>query len=212
MQFEMPLVLATRNKGKIRELTELLAEYPVKLKNLDHFGPLPPVREDGRTFEENAYKKAFETASALGLPALADDSGLVVEALQGLPGVHSSRYAGDGATDEKNNRKLLFEMRGKTNRKAAFVCVLAIAVPTGPALIYEGRAEGLILEEPRGEGGFGYDPLFYYPPLNRTFAELAPEEKNRVSHRGKALQELRREFDKVLLWLRQRLREQGWDL
>jgi len=212
MEFEIPLVLATRNKGKIRELTRLLAGYPVNLKNLDHFGPLPPIWEDGCTFEENAYKKAFETASALGLPALADDSGLAVEALEGLPGVFSSRYAGDGAGDEENNRKLLLEMTDKTNRKAAFVCTLAIAVPAGPALIYEGRVEGVILEEPRGEGGFGYDPLFYYPLLDRTFAELTPDEKNRVSHRGKALEELRSEFDKVLIWLRQRLREQGWDL
>ena len=113
----------------------------------------------------------------MGLPALADDSGLDVEALGGQPGVFSARYAGEGATDEENNRKLLKEMEGKSNRKGAFVCLLAIAVPAGPALIYEGRVEGEILEEPCGTGGFGYDPLFYYPPLKKTFAELSTEEK-----------------------------------
>ena len=207
---EIPLVLATTNQGKIKEIKRLLEGFPVKLKSLDQFGPLPPFEEDGLTFEDNAYKKAFETASAMGLPALADDSGLAVEALDGWPGVFSARYAGEGATDEQNNSKLLKEMEGKSNRKAAFVCLLAIAVPAGPALIYEGRVEGEILVEPRGVKGFGYDPLFYYPPLKKTFAELSTEEKNEVSHRGKALRELRDEFDKVLIWLRQRLNEAGW--
>lgn len=207
---EIPLVLATTNQGKIKEIKRLLEGFPVKLKSLDQFGPLPPFEEDGLTFEDNAYKKAFETASAMGLPALADDSGLAVEALDGWPGVFSARYAGEGATDEQNNSKLLKEMEGKSNRKAAFVCLLAIAVPAGPALIYEGRVEGEILVEPRGAEGFGYDPLFYYPPLKKTFAELSTEEKNEVSHRGKALRELRDEFDKVLIWLRQRLNEAGW--
>jgi XTP/dITP diphosphohydrolase len=212
MKHEISLVLATRNQGKIQELTRLLAHFPVRLKSLDQIGPLPPVHEDGKTFEENAYKKAFETASSLGLPALADDSGLMVEALQGSPGVFSSRYAGEGATDEENNRKLLREMKGLTNRSASFVCTIAIAVPSGPALIYEGRANGSILEEPKGRNGFGYDPLFYYPPLGKTFAELNPDEKNRVSHRGMALEELKNEFDKVLVWLHQRLREEGWEI
>lgn len=206
----IPLLLATRNRGKIEEITRLLAGFPVRIKTLDQLGPLPPFEEDGATFEDNAYKKAFETASASGLPALADDSGLVVEALEGAPGVFSARYSGDGATDDENNRKLLEEMRGKTNRAAAFECIIAIAVPSGPALIYEGKVEGLILEEPRGINGFGYDPLFYYPPLGKTFAELTPEEKNEVSHRGRALQDLGREFSKVMIWLKQRLRESGW--
>jgi XTP/dITP diphosphohydrolase len=212
MVHEIPLVLATRNKDKIKEMARLLAQFPVQVKRLDQVGSLPPVHENGHTFKENAYKKAFETANTLGLPALADDSGLMVEALQGLPGVFSSRYTGEGATDEENNRKLLIEMKGLTNRKTFFVCSIAIAVPAGPALIYEGRVEGVILEEPRGQGGFGYDPLFYYPPLKRTFAELTTEEKNRVSHRGKALEQLKNEFGKVLIWLRQRLREEGWKI
>ena len=141
----------------------------------------------------------------MGLPALADDSGLVVDALDGAPGVLSARYAGDNATDEQRCTKLLEEMKGKPNRKAAFECVISIAVPIGPALTYEGRCEGLIAEVPCGENGFGYDPVFYYPPLKKTFAEITREEKSRVSHRGKALRELKEEFDKVLIWIRQNM-------
>jgi XTP/dITP diphosphohydrolase len=199
------LVLATRNAGKTREIREFLEGFPVEIKNLDDFGPIPPVEEDGTTFDENAYKKASFTAKILGLPALADDSGLEVEALGGAPGVHSARYAGPSATDAENNAKLLRKMEGKTNRAAVFVCVISLAVPSGVALTYEARCEGLIAEAPRGNNGFGYDPLFYYPPLNRTFAQLSAEEKNRGSHRGKALAELKEEFEKVLIWIRQSL-------
>jgi len=199
------LVLATRNAGKTREILEFLRDFPVEIKNLDDFGPIPSVEEDGTTFDENAYKKASFTAKVLGLPALADDSGLEVEALGGAPGVHSARYAGTYSTDAENNARLLREMEGKTNRAAAFVCVISIAVPSGVALTYEARCEGLIAEAPGGNKGFGYDPLFYYPPLNRTFAELSAEEKNRASHRGKALAELKEEFEKVLIWIRQHL-------
>ncbi len=199
------LVLATRNAGKTREIREFLRDFPVEIKNLDDLGPIPPVEEDGTTFDENAYKKASFTAKVLGLPALADDSGLEVEALGGAPGVHSARYAGQSATDAENNAKLLHKMDGETNRVAAFTCVISIAVPSGPALTYEARCEGLIAEAPGGNKGFGYDPVFYYPPLNKTFAQLSAEEKNRVSHRGKALAELKEEFEKVLIWIRQRL-------
>ncbi len=199
------MVLATRNAGKTREILEFLRDFPVEIKNLDDFGPIPSVEEDGTTFDENAYKKASFTAKVLGLPALADDSGLEVEALGGAPGVHSARYAGPDSTDAENNARLLREMEGMTNRAAAFVCVISIAVPSGVALTYEARCEGLIAEAPGGNKGFGYDPLFYYPPLNRTFAELSAEEKNRVSHRGKALAELKEEFEKVLIWIRQHL-------
>ena len=199
------LVLATRNAGKTREIREFLRDFPVEIKNLDDFGPIPPVEEDGTTFDENAYKKASFTAKILGLPALADDSGLEVEALGGAPGVHSARYAGPHATDAENNAKLLRKMEGETNRAAVFVCVISLAVPSGAALTYEARCEGLIAEATGGNKGFGYDPLFYYPPLNRTFAQLSAEEKNRVSHRGKAVAELKEEFEKVLIWIRQRL-------
>jgi XTP/dITP diphosphohydrolase len=206
----LPVVLATRNAGKTEELRRLLADFPVVVMNLSNFGPMPPVEEDGTTFEENAVKKARSTAKVVGLPALADDSGLTVDALGGAPGVRSARYAGEHAADADNNAKLLKELEHEDNRAAAFVCVIAIAVPWGPALVYEGHCEGLITREQMGTEGFGYDPVFFYPPLQKTFAQLTTEEKNQVSHRGRALRELRREFDKVLLWLRQRLTEAGW--
>ena len=199
------LVIATRNTGKTSEIRDLLKGFPINIKNLDDFGPIPQVEEDGNTFDENAYKKASFTARILGLPALADDSGLLVKALGGAPGIHSARYAGENATDEQRRAKLLQEMEEKTDRRAAFECVISIAVPTGPALTYEARCEGLIAREPAGSNGFGYDPIFYYPPLKKTFAELTMQEKSHVSHRGKALRELRDEFDKVLIWIGQNM-------
>jgi XTP/dITP diphosphohydrolase len=201
----LTLVIATTNPGKTAEIREMLDNFPVNIKNLADFGPIPPVEEDGDTFDDNAYKKASVVSKILGLPALADDSGLVVDALDGAPGVYSARYAGENATDEQRYTKLLTEMKGKTNRKAAFECVLSIAVPPGPALTYEASCEGVIAEAPAGESGFGYDPVFYYPPLEKTFAQLNRQEKNRVSHRGKALQELSQEFDKVLTWIEQNM-------
>jgi XTP/dITP diphosphohydrolase len=205
MQNKITLVIATRNKGKIAEIEDLLRGFPVDIKNLDDFGPIPYLEEDGDTFDENAYKKASFTARILGLPALADDSGLLVEALDGAPGVHSARYAGENATDKQRCLKLLDAIIGKKNRKAAFECVISIAVPTGPALTYEACCKGIIAEQPAGSNGFGYDPVFFYPPYNKTFAQLTREEKNRVSHRGKALAELKSEFDKVLIWIRQNM-------
>jgi len=196
------IVIATRNKGKTAEIREMLKDFSVNIKDLDDFGPIPEIEEDGDTFDENAYKKASVTARILGIPALADDSGLLVESLGGAPGVYSARYAGAKATDKQRGEKLLEEMKGKTNRKAAFECVISIAVPSGPALTYEASCEGLITEEPAGQNGFGYDPVFFFPPLKKTFAELTRTEKSRVSHRGKALSELKEEFDKVLTWIR----------
>ena len=199
------LVIATRNKGKCAEISDLLKDYPITIKDLNDFGPIPEVEEDGLTFDDNAYKKASFTARVLGLPALADDSGLAVAALGGAPGVLSARYAGPAASDADRCRRVLAEMAGKSDRRAAFECVISLAVPTGAALTYEARCEGLIAEAPAGENGFGYDQIFYYPPLKKTFAQLTREEKSRVSHRGKALRELRSEFDKVLVWIRQQL-------
>jgi len=205
MRHPIILVIATRNKGKKQEIKGLLKDFPVVIKNLDDFGPIPHLEEDGDTFDENAYKKASFAARILGIPALADDSGLIVEALDGAPGIHSARYAGENATDEQRYLKLLDDMEGKSNREAAFECVISIAVPTGPALTYEARCEGLIATEPAGSNGFGYDPVFFYTPLNKTFAQITREEKNRISHRGKALGELKSEFDKVLIWIRQHM-------
>ena len=205
MAKEIPLIIATKNPGKITEIRDLLTGFAVKLKSLDDFGPIPEVEEDGKTFEENAFKKASFTAKILGIPALADDSGLMVEALDGAPGVLSARYAGENATDEQRIAKLLKALKGKARRKAAFECVLSIAVPSGPALTYEARCEGLIAEQPAGQNGFGYDPIFFYPPLNKTFAQMTLMEKSQVSHRGKALNELKQEFDKVLIWIRRHM-------
>lgn len=204
---QLQLVIATGNKGKTAEISELLADFPIRIKNLEDFGPIPPVIEDGLTFEENAYKKASFTARVLGFPALADDSGLCVDALGGAPGIFSARYAGETATDARRCEYLLSEMKGKANRAAAFECAISIAVPTGQALTYEARCEGLITEQPVGTQGFGYDPIFLYPPLKKTFAQLSREEKSRISHRGKALQEVRDEFDKILTWIRRHLPE-----
>lgn len=204
------LVVATRNRGKSREIREFLNGCPVEVRDLNDFGPIPEVEEDGRTFEENAYKKASFTARVLGLPALADDSGLEVEALGGAPGVHSARYAGPNATDAENNEKLLEHMKGIKDRRARFYCILSLAVPSGPALTYEAFCEGTVLEAPRGQQGFGYDPLFHYPPMDKTFGEMTLDEKAKVSHRGRALMELRAEMEKVLVWLEKRITEERW--
>lgn len=195
------IVLATTNKGKTKEMKEILKGYPIEIKNLSDFGPIPEVIEDGDTFDDNAYKKASFTAKVLGFPALADDSGLCVDALDGAPGVYSARYAGENATDADNVAKLLEAMKDEENRKAAFQCVISIAVPTGAALTYEGSCEGVLTREPTGDNGFGYDPLFFFPQFNKTFAQLSIEEKAEVSHRGKALKEVTQEMDKILDWI-----------
>jgi XTP/dITP diphosphohydrolase len=202
------LVIATKNRGKSAEIQGALKDFPVMVKDLNDFGPVAEPIEDGATFEENAYKKASFTARVLGLPALADDSGLEVQALAGAPGIHSARYAGPGATDSDNNAKLLKALSGKANRKARFCCVLSLAVPSGAALTYEAFCEGLILDSARGDNGFGYDPLFFYPPMGKTFAEMSTEQKLSVSHRGLALRELKNEFEKVLRWLERRREEE----
>ncbi|MDJ0886786.1 MAG: XTP/dITP diphosphatase [Desulfobacterales bacterium] len=205
MEQPLVLVIATRNAGKTNEIRALLEDFPLEIRNLDDFGPIPEVVEDGDTFEENAYKKASFTARVLGFPALADDSGLVVPALDGAPGVHSARWAGAAASDADRCRKLLQAMAAIDDRRASFECVISIAVPGGPALTYESRCEGEIMRAPSGDNGFGYDPIFFYPPLGKTFAELSRDEKGQVSHRGRALQEIRDEFDKIRIWIRQHM-------
>jgi XTP/dITP diphosphohydrolase len=202
------VLIATSNAGKLRDFAGAAATLGITIAAIPHFASLPLVVEDGATFEENAYKKAGFTAKVLGLPALADDSGLEVQALAGAPGVHSARYEGLGATDQENNAKLLRAMSGEHNRKARFCCVLSLAVPSGAALTYEGFCGGVILDSARGENGFGYDPLFLYPPTGRTFAEMSMEEKLSVSHRGRALNGLKDEFEKVLRWLELRRQEE----
>ena len=202
------IVLATTNEYKVKEFRRILADFQVEIRSLSDFGPIPEAVEDGLSFDENAYKKALHVAKVLGLPAIADDSGLVVEALGGQPGVYSARYAGEGASDKDNIDKLLREMSGFANRKAFFQCVISIAVPSGPALTYEGRCDGVILDECRGENGFGYDPVFCFEELNKTFAELSMDEKNLLSHRGKALAEMKAEADGIIKWLELRMEEE----
>ncbi len=187
--------------GKTREIQELLQGFPIIIKNLADFGPIPEVIEDGETFDDNAYKKASFTARVLGYPAMADDSGICVDALDGAPGVYSARYAGKNATDADNVKKILDELKSHENRNAAFKCVISIAVPTGAALTYEGECKGVITDKPIGDNGFGYDPLFFYPEFNKTFARLTIEEKGRVSHRGHALKQIAEDMDKILEWI-----------
>lgn len=202
------LVIATTNQNKLKEFKEILKDLDIEVRSLADFGPIPEIIEDGATFDDNAYKKAHQTARILGLPTIADDSGLVVDALDGAPGVYSARYSGEDATDEKNVDKLLSELKGVENRKAQFQCVLSIAVPSGPALTYEGSCEGTIIDERRGDNGFGYDPVFYFEEFDKTFAELSMEEKNKVSHRGKALAQVKAEVQQIKKWLEQRLFEE----
>lgn len=196
------LVLATQNRGKQREYAALFHESPMVLKALSEFKKIPELKEDGATFQEIATTKAQYVSRILGLPALADDSGLAVKALAGAPGIFSARYAGETADDYQNNKKLLEDMGGKEDRRAAFVCCIAIAKPDGDVMTFTGKCGGIILHEPEGIDGFGYDPLFYYAPLNRTFAQLTMEEKNRVSHRGQATKKLRDNLQNVLIWLK----------
>lgn len=182
------LVLATRNAGKVRELVSLLGPLGVEVASLADYPGLPEIPEEGDTFEANAVFKAREVARLTGETALADDSGLEVDALDGAPGVHSARFAGEPKDDAANNAKLLRLLEGvpPERRTARFRCVVALATPEGEVYTAEGSSEGVILDRPRGENGFGYDPLFYVPALGKTFAELDMEVKNRISHRGKA--------------------------
>jgi XTP/dITP diphosphohydrolase len=187
------VVVATGNRGKLRELRELLSSLPIDLVSLADASAAPiTIVEDGDTFEDNARKKATIVARALALPALADDSGLEVDALDGAPGVRSARYAGEGATDAENNRKLLAALDGVDRRAARFRCVLSFVDPIGQArFVASGTCEGAIARTPRGAGGFGYDPIFLVDGFDgRTLAELADAEKNAISHRARAVSEI----------------------
>ncbi|HKI59489.1 MAG TPA: RdgB/HAM1 family non-canonical purine NTP pyrophosphatase [Mariprofundaceae bacterium] len=183
----MKIVLASNNAKKRQELASILAVLGVELASSDET-VFVDVIEDGKTFADNARKKAEAFAAANNLPALADDSGLCVDALNGAPGVYSSRFAGEGASDADNNAKLLIDIQGVENRSAHFVCSLCLVFPDGSSPIRaEGRTDGVILSEPDGDQGFGYDPLFFSSDLNKSFASSSPEEKAGVSHRGRAL-------------------------
>ncbi len=187
------IVLASRNKGKIRELHELLAESGIaaEVLSLADFPELPEIEEDGATFQENAMKKATIVTAATGLITLADDSGLEVDVLGGQPGVMSARFAGSHGNDRANNALLLDRLQGvaESHRTARFRCAIAIAAPDGMIETCDGFCEGVIGFAPKGEGGFGYDPLFFIPEQGMTMAELPEGTKNRISHRAKAMQQ-----------------------
>lgn len=185
----LEIVVATRNEGKLNEFRDLLTGLPVQIFSAKDFPGVPEAEETGSTFAENARLKAEAAAAGSGKIAVADDSGLEVDALQGAPGVRSARFAGEPRDDRRNNEKLLELLRDvpPARRTARFRCVVAIAVPGGETFFTEGTCEGYIGLAPKGSKGFGYDPLFLVPGSNRTFAELEPEEKNRISHRGRAL-------------------------
>jgi XTP/dITP diphosphohydrolase len=189
MRSALRIVMASRNQHKVRELASVLA--PHTIEPLPEWVELPP--EDGETFTDNALIKARAAAAATGTPVLADDSGIVVPALAGAPGVRSARYAGPSATDEENLDKLLQDMAGLDDRRAEYVCVLALVEPDGPERVFEGRCEGRLVSSPRGSGGFGYDPAFVPDDLDesdRTMAEITPAEKHAISHRGRAARSL----------------------
>ncbi len=190
----MDIVLATRNRKKIDEIKRITFDLPFTILSLDDYPNCPEVVEDKDTFEGNAVKKAVEVCGCTGKPALADDSGLEVDALGGAPGVYSARYAGDsgGGNDVKNYEKLLFELKDVSDEKrgARFVCYIALAFPDGTVKTFFGYAKGRIGHAPRGTTGFGYDPVFIPEGHERTFAEMSGEEKDHLSHRGKALEKL----------------------
>lgn len=188
----MKLLVATGNQGKLKELRSLLEGSPIEIVGLDQLSDPPEVIEDGTTFIANARKKAQEMAQFSNYLTLADDSGLVVSALGGAPGVQSARYAGVQGNDDANNGKLLATMENIVDekRQAAFHCVVALAWPDGRCETYDGQVSGLIMRGERGTGGFGYDPLFIVPEYGKTMAELPLEIKNRISHRGTALRKV----------------------
>lgn len=191
------VIIATKNKGKAKEFEALFNEKGFAIKTLLDFPELDDVEETGTTFNENALLKAETIAEKLNTLVLADDSGLIVEALYGQPGVYSARYAGEEKNDAKNNAKLLNELADTPSdkRQAAFHCSLALAEPGKESLVIEGQVKGRIADVPRGTHGFGYDPLFYIPEKDKTMAELSQEEKNKISHRAVALQKLSKELD-----------------
>ena len=192
----MEIIAATNNENKLRELKAIL-KGKFEVVSLKEKGIFSDPDETGKTFEENSEIKARSAMEKSNLPAIADDSGLYVYSLDGAPGVYSARFAGENATDEENNRLLLEKMKDKTDRKAKFVSVVTLVFPDGKTVSGKGECEGEILFEYRGDGGFGYDPLFYVPEIKKTFAEMTADEKNKVSHRAKALKDFEERLKEI---------------
>ena len=191
-------VLATHNPGKLKEMSDILARFGVEVVSPGDLGITVDVEETGTTFAENAMLKAKAICAAAKLPAIADDSGLCVDALNGGPGVYSARYGGEGLDDKGRYTLLLNNMRGQTTRAAHFTCSIACAFPNGDTLTAEGRCDGTIAFAPMGEGVFGYDPVFFVPSLAKTFGQLTAEEKSTISHRGKALKSFAEKLETYL--------------
>lgn len=192
----MKAVLASHNQKKIKELRAILAELGIEVLSQAEAGVDLEPEETGTTFEENARIKAQAMVNATGLPALADDSGLEVRALGGEPGVYSARYGGPGLDDTGRYQRLLQVMQGQTDRACRFVSVICCVFPDGTELTARGECPGVLAQEPSGTGGFGYDPVFYLPEWGKTMAQLSPEEKNGISHRGNALRNFKKEWEK----------------
>ena len=194
----MKAVLASHNKKKMAEMRAILGELGVEVLSQSDVGVDMEPEETGTTFEENSRIKAVAIMEATGLPAIADDSGLVVEALDGAPGVYSARYGGEGLDDTGRGQLLLKNMEGKEDRACKFVSVICCAFPDGTELMARGEVHGVVAQGPKGEGGFGYDPVFWLPERNKSMAELTAEEKNQISHRGNALRVFKKELEKKL--------------
>ena len=194
----MRFVLATHNPGKLREMGEILKDFGIEVVSPKDLGITVDVEETGTTFAENAMLKAKAICQAAGLPAIADDSGLCVDALNGAPGVYSARYGGEGLDDRGRYLLLLSSLRGAPTRAAHFACAVACAFPNGDTLTAEGRCDGSIAYAPLGDGGFGYDPVFLLPGTGKTFGQLTQEEKSAVSHRGRALKDFAGKLDAYL--------------
>ena len=190
----LEVIVATRNKGKIREIREALKGLGLRIYALSDFSDVPEIEEDGKSFAENALKKAHFYSKYFGKLTIADDSGLEVDGLKGLPGIYSARYAGEGASSRENNQKLLREMQGLpiSKRGARFKCIIAVVSHDGKEAVAEGSCKGRIGFKEKGKKGFGYDPLIILPNYRKTMAELSLEEKNAISHRGKALRKIRK--------------------
>ena len=191
-------VLATHNPGKLKEMSSILSRFGVEVVSPKELGITVDVEETGTTFAENAMLKAKTICAAAGLPAIADDSGLCVDALNGGPGVYSARYGGEGLDDRGRYLLLLNNLRGMPTRAAHFACAIACAFPNGDTLTAEGRCDGTIAYAPMGEGGFGYDPVFFVPGKAKTFGQLTAEEKSTISHRGQALKEFSAKLETYL--------------
>ena len=194
----MKLVLASKNEKKLREMNDILSGMGVEVCLQADVGIDIDVEETGTTFEENSLLKAKAVMEASGLPAIADDSGLCVDALNGAPGVYSARYGGEELTDEGRYRMLLENMRGQMTRTAKFVSVITCCFPNGDVLTARGECQGTIAYAPMGEGGFGYDPVFFVPELKKTFSQMTADEKNAISHRGKAIQAFKEKLEDYL--------------